>query len=347
MQKLSCPRGGAARLTFSADGDLLAGLGPTASPPALGAAPTAWYLWTRSRDWEITGLQPKAQLTGLAFHPTGRTLAYARLIPETAVPPPPSPPAGTPPPSVWRRRFAKETPRPFAGVHLYPLTGIDEFAPSRLRVPLEVGTIARPDHWARGLAFTPDGRWLLAGHVEHPGFNFTRVNVLHWHFTETDGVWLVADPVAASGETVNGGGLVGGYLALAGVWGVAACPVESTTGLFLPDVRAAAAVAVAPRGELVAACERGRPVSVWHLRSAAPIATAADGDAGALAFSPDGATLAVGRTTGAVGFWDVRTGAAGPVRDFGVGPITSLAYAPDGLTLAVAGRTGVVVVDTD
>ena len=52
MQKLTCPRGGAAHLTFSPDGDLLTALGPVASPPALGVTPTAVYCWTRSRDWE-------------------------------------------------------------------------------------------------------------------------------------------------------------------------------------------------------------------------------------------------------------------------------------------------------
>ena len=43
MRKLVCPRGGAARLTFSPDGDLLAGLGHA-----------RLYCWTRSHDWELS-----------------------------------------------------------------------------------------------------------------------------------------------------------------------------------------------------------------------------------------------------------------------------------------------------
>ena len=73
MQKLTCPKGGASHLTFSADGDWLAGLGPA-------DAPTGLYCWTRSRDWAVTGLQKVGELTGIAFHPNSRTLAYAAIV---------------------------------------------------------------------------------------------------------------------------------------------------------------------------------------------------------------------------------------------------------------------------
>ena len=87
---------------------------------------------------------------------------------------PPPPPTGGPAPSIWRRRFAREALRPFTGVHLYSLTGTDEFVPNRVRVPQDEVTILSQDSWARGLAFTPDGRVLLAGHVERHGFSSTR-----------------------------------------------------------------------------------------------------------------------------------------------------------------------------
>jgi WD40 repeat protein len=337
MQKLRCPRGGSVkRLTFSPDGDLLAGIGST-----------ALYCWTRSRDWELTGLDDKGTITGLAFHPTGRTLAYAGIAPAWSAPAPPPPPPGAPVPSAWRRRFARETPRPFTGVHLYPLTGVEEFVPNRVRVPHPEGAVVAPLSWARGLAFTPDGRVLLAAHVESPGFVQSRVNVYHWHFTENDGVWQVANPLAAVGPSENGGALMCGYLALAGEWGVAVCPVAPATGLYVPDVRTATAVAVAPGSELVATYARG-PVTVWHLRDAKPVAVITPWwSVSALALAPNGLTLAIGHTENAVSFWDAPTGAPGPQRNFGVGPVTGLAYAPDGLTLAIAGRDGVVVVDTE
>jgi WD40 repeat protein len=350
VQKLSCPRGGVTHLTFSPDGDLLAGIGAIGTRFSHMSPPTAVYCWTRSRDWEKTGLEHDGPVTGVAFHPTGRTLAYAgiaRLGVAQAAPPPP--PAGGPAPSIWRRRFAREALRPFTGVHLYSLTGTDEFVPNRVRVPQDEVTILSPDSWARGLVFTPDGRVLLSAHSERTGFSRTRANVYHWHFTEGEGVWRVADVVAAHGATERGGALVGAsYLALAGQWGVAVCPVESPTGLYVPDVQSAGVVAVASGSELVAVREQG-PLVVWHLRTAEPVARAkADpGAVTALAFAPDGATLAVGTAGKIVTFWNPLTGAYGPERDFDVGPVTALAYAPDGLTLAVAGRTGLVVVDTE
>src|SRR5206468_9045906 len=125
--------------------------------------------------------------TGVAFHPSGRTLAYAAIAPTwfAQAPPPPPPPPGAPPPSVWRRRFAREAPRPFTGVHLYPLTGIDEFVPNRLRVPTPENATVTAQRWARGLAFTPDGRALLAGFVDAPPFGRPRAHLSHWHFPHT------------------------------------------------------------------------------------------------------------------------------------------------------------------
>jgi WD40 repeat protein len=152
--------------------------------------------------------------------------------------------------------------------------------------------------------------------------------------------------------TERGGALVGdSCLALAGAWGVAVAPVVTTTGLFVPDVRTALAAAVSVNRELVATYQHG-PVFVWHLRDGTPTAriVTGSGSVGALAFSPDGNTLAVGHAGiagGSVTFWEPLTGVSGPERDFGVGPVTALAYAPDGLTLAVGGRTGLVVVDTE
>ena len=342
MQKLTCPRGGASHLTFSPDGDLLAVLG--ASP--FGRAQV--LCWTRSRDWEPTGIEHGGPLTGVAFHPSGRTLAYAGIsnslwAAQAAVPPP-----ARSPPSVWRRRFAKEAPRPFTGVHFYPLTGLDEFVPNRAYVPRDENVAPRPDNWARGLAFTPDGRFMLAGHVQPFGVFGSRAGVFHWHLTENEGVWVLANPTASRGETECGAALVGGCLVLAGSWGVAACPVESAAGVFVPDVVGAKAVTVAAHSELVAAAERGG-ATVWSLRQPRAVAAiaAAHGSANALAFAPDGRTLAVGHSGGAVAFADAPTGTVQAERDFGVGRVTALAYAPDGLTLAVAGLKGVVVVDAE
>ena len=336
MQKLSSPRGGVTGLTFSPDGDMLAGFGGN-----------ALYCWTRSRGWEKTGLEHDGPVTGVTFHPSGRTLAYAGIARPwfTAAPAPPPARAGSE--SVWRRRFARAALRPFTGVHLYSLTGTDEFVPNRVQVPHAEGMTLSPESWARGLAFTPDGRALLAAQVESQGMFSRRANVFHWHFTEGRGVWRVANAVAGRAETERGAALVGdSCLALAGVWGVAACAVTGAAGLFVPDVGAASAVAVASRCELVAVLGNGR-LTVWHLRTAEAVSAVSSGAWGitSLAFEPGGESLAVGDTEGTVTFLDSRTGAVASEYDFGVGPVRSLTYAPDGLTLAVAGSKGLVVVD--
>jgi WD40 repeat protein len=335
VQKLSSPRDGVSCLTFSPDGDLLAGL-----------CRSAVLCWTRSRNWEKTGLDHEGPITGLAFHPGGRTLAYAAIARSESAPAPFSPPPpGAHVPSVWRRSFAREDRRSFTGVLLYPLTGTDEFVPNRLRVPHE--GLVHPGIWARGLAFTPDGRALLAAQVEQAWADRTAVNVYHWHFTEADGVWRVDEPAGAVGPTERGGALVGSDLVLAGLWGVAVCPVTPPTGLFVPEVRTAGAVAVATQRELVAVWDN-RALSVWSLRAGERVARArVSAPITALAFAPDGTTLTVGNESGVTASWEPLTGACGPERDYDVGPITALAYAPDGLTLAVGGRTGLVVVDTE
>lgn len=346
MQKLACPKSGVSALTFAPDGDLLAGL----APATLARNPRV-ACWARSRGWEPSEVEHHGPLAGVAFHPSGRTLAYAGISGSfwnpTPQPPPPRPATGIPP-SVWRRRFAKETEREFTGVHFYPLTGVDEFVPNRAYVPWEAEGRPRPETWARGLCFTPDGRFLLAAHVMPVGGLGSRVGVFHWRIDESEGVWMLTEPTAARGDTADGAALVGGHLALAGDWGVAACPIGPPAGLIVPKVDAAKAVAAAPRGERVATTD-GTTATVWSLRAADPLARVRTphGAVSALAFAPDGRTLAVGHDGGVTAFVDAASGAVQAERDFGVGGVRALAYAPDGLTLAVAGWKGAVVVDTE
>ena len=98
MQTLPCPRGGITGLTFSPDGDMLAGVGGD-----------GLYCWTRSRDWEQTGLrEPGTEC--VAFHPDGLSLAFSG--------------------SYLRRHnlIVREE------VRLYPLTPAHRTVPERLRI---------------------------------------------------------------------------------------------------------------------------------------------------------------------------------------------------------------------
>jgi WD40 repeat protein len=125
VQTLWSPPRGVSGLTFSPDGDMLAAV-----------ASDVVYCWTRGRNWEKSGLKfEPGQITAVAFHPTGRTLAYAALntreiaraqFRTAFVPPEPEPgaPVALPAPAgaraaPWRGRDAA-VPPDASGVRLHP-----------------------------------------------------------------------------------------------------------------------------------------------------------------------------------------------------------------------------------
>jgi WD40 repeat protein len=99
------------------------------------------------------------------------------------------------------------------------------------------------------------------------------------------------------------------------------------------------AVVFSPDGELLASAGNDGAVRFWDVATAAP-AGVLRGDAGCLAFAPDGKTLAVGSEwgDGSLGLWDVAT--RKEVRRFGAGTkgrVHAVGFAPDGSILAAGG----------
>ncbi|HEV3143458.1 MAG TPA: WD40 repeat domain-containing protein [Gemmataceae bacterium] len=107
-------------------------------------------------------------------------------------------------------------------------------------------------------------------------------------------------------------------------------------------------VALSRDGKWLAA-SADRVVKLYDVQRAREIATL-EGHKGmirALAFSPDGHTLATGSADKTIRFWSV--GSTGPIEprrvfEWPIGGVHSLAYSPDGMVAAAAGDNGTIVV---
>ncbi|MCI0703239.1 MAG: WD40 repeat domain-containing protein [Planctomycetia bacterium] len=335
MQKLLCPRNGVWDLTFSPDGDMLAGLGNLGGGGSLAPRTDTILCWTRSRGWEQTGIRHRGhQISSVVFHPSGRTLAYCGQ------------------PSYSANRHPETASDHLSGIRLYSLTSESQFDPDHLLTEPVDAPANAIGLWYQRLAFTPDGRTLLANRIEHEGFwpTHTRTAILHWHFTPIGDRWHAVNTSPERTVAEQGAALLGTRcVVFARNWGIHLSPLdpETTTPPSVPDVTSARLIATAPNRELIAVADM-QQFWVWHLRESKPLATwPVSSHPSTLALSPDGRTLAAGDSEKTVTFWDTFTGSRGSMFDFGVGPIYSLAFAPDGFTLAVAGRHGLVVVDVE
>jgi WD40 repeat protein len=157
---------------------------------------------------------------------------------------------------------------------------------------------------------------------------------------EVEGATELTDTVAGRklGRIAAAGDLafdaIGSLLAVSGdpvtVWEVAGSRLVTSIDAG-GDVHA---VALSPKGDLLATA-RGKTLETWDVRSGRRVRTYHGAGEPALAFSPDGATLAAGAN-----LLDLRTGKITPL-DLRTGPAadapvpSALAFSPDGRTLAL------------
>ena len=103
------------------------------------------------------------------------------------------------------------------------------------------------------------------------------------------------------------------------------------------------ALAFTAGGKLLQVAGAGA-VGTWDLASRARIATrplASPAQGGAVAFSPEGSTLATGGTDGIIRLWDTATGQEiGAPMSSDASPVDAVAFSPDGTTLAAASTDG-------
>jgi WD40 repeat protein len=114
---------------------------------------------------------------------------------------------------------------------------------------------------------------------------------------------------------------------------------------FRPLSRGVLAIALSSDGSTLAATDDWQ-VRLWATADKQERATLVGhkGRVLALAFSPDGRTLASGSDDKRVTFWDVASGKPRQTYQWDVGGVRAVAFSPDGLLAAAAGDSGRVVV---
>ena len=232
----------------------------------------------------------------------------------------------------------------------------------------------------RGVAFTPDGRILVAPAAEPGEVNLwnvshrTLITTLPISSDELTGIAVSHDGreiAASTGTEVSLWSLtqrsyisslddIGDVFAFSpddqrlavglsvmDLWNVAGGAGYSTVPcpLYYSD----SSLAFSPDGGIIAACTNSN-IILWDARRLTKVATLSGGanaEVSALQFSPDGRTLAVGDFDGTISLWDVAQRRQLALLSGHTGSVSDLEFSPDGRMLASGSDNEVILWDVN
>jgi WD40 repeat protein len=248
--------------------------------------------------------RPECNVYGVAYSPDGRFLAAA----------------------LFQRTFNAGT----GSVRLWDLAARGEPA-----------TLLSRSTWIRAVDFTPDGRTLVAG-LSDKTVRLFDLGTREWHATlKGHSRPIVSLAMAADGRTMVTGAVDRTRAATGGeaiVWDLALQQARAT----LPLADGVWSVAYARDGKIIAVGGRDKFIHLWDADTGIEReALKQNNVVRALAFSPDGQTLAAA-SGWTVKLWDLATRKERATLTGHKQPVDALAFTRDGRTLASGAAPGTV-----